>query len=233
MNGNSAALNAKDAKDSKRLKILLAAEKMFAEKGYHKTTVEDITKAASVGKGTFYEYFASKDEALRTAVEVGVNHFLDLLLAEYRKCRTAREKVFATIYCCLVVSAVHGEALQAYMPLLLHNTSSEFSDYFQEKIGQPFFGILRNVFVSGMSSGEIEEQDADLLVHMLVGCIGGGIHYQCGSVRFSEQSDIAEVTDFTEKMSLVRNSEFHTICESLSAKITELIWQGVSRQQQT
>jgi AcrR family transcriptional regulator len=37
---------------------------LFADKGFLETTVEDITEAADVGKGTFFNYFPSKDHIL-------------------------------------------------------------------------------------------------------------------------------------------------------------------------
>jgi AcrR family transcriptional regulator len=37
---------------------------LFAAKGFAETTVEDITEAADVGKGTFFNYFPSKDHLL-------------------------------------------------------------------------------------------------------------------------------------------------------------------------
>lgn len=44
--------------------LFRAALKLFAEKGIAATTVEDITNAADVGKGTFFNYFPSKDHIL-------------------------------------------------------------------------------------------------------------------------------------------------------------------------
>src|SRR5690606_1822245 len=43
-----------------RAKLLVAAEKVFAELGYHDTSVVKITEAAGVGSGTFYLYFEGK-----------------------------------------------------------------------------------------------------------------------------------------------------------------------------
>ena len=43
-----------------RRALLDAAARMFAEHGYHETSVPDIVQAAGVGHGTFYEYFASR-----------------------------------------------------------------------------------------------------------------------------------------------------------------------------
>ncbi|MGZ7061168.1 MAG: TetR/AcrR family transcriptional regulator, partial [Candidatus Angelobacter sp.] len=47
-----------------RERLFRAALEMFAKKGFLETTVEDITNAADVGKGTFFNYFPSKDHIL-------------------------------------------------------------------------------------------------------------------------------------------------------------------------
>lgn len=47
-----------------RERLFRAALGLFARKGYAETTVEDITEAADVGKGTFFNYFPSKEHIL-------------------------------------------------------------------------------------------------------------------------------------------------------------------------
>jgi AcrR family transcriptional regulator len=47
-----------------REQLFRAALDLFARKGFAETTVEDITNAADVGKGTFFNYFPSKDHIL-------------------------------------------------------------------------------------------------------------------------------------------------------------------------
>jgi AcrR family transcriptional regulator len=47
-----------------RERLFRAALQVFAEKGFTEATVEDITNAADVGKGTFFNYFPSKDHIL-------------------------------------------------------------------------------------------------------------------------------------------------------------------------
>jgi len=49
-----------------RERIFRAALELFAERGYLETTVEDITEAADVGKGTFFNYFPTKEHVLAT-----------------------------------------------------------------------------------------------------------------------------------------------------------------------
>jgi AcrR family transcriptional regulator len=47
-----------------RRALLDAAARLFAENGYHETSVPDIVQAAGVGHGTFYEYFGSRRDIL-------------------------------------------------------------------------------------------------------------------------------------------------------------------------
>src|ERR1700751_2165506 len=47
-----------------RERLFRAALALFGKKGYAQTTVEDITEAADVGKGTFFNYFPTKEHIL-------------------------------------------------------------------------------------------------------------------------------------------------------------------------
>jgi AcrR family transcriptional regulator len=47
-----------------RDRLYRAALALFAERGFLETTVEDITEAADVGKGTFFNYFPTKEHIL-------------------------------------------------------------------------------------------------------------------------------------------------------------------------
>jgi AcrR family transcriptional regulator len=53
-----------------RQRLFRAALDLFANRGFTDTTVEDITNAADVGKGTFFNYFPSKDHILLAFAEM-------------------------------------------------------------------------------------------------------------------------------------------------------------------
>lgn len=48
----------------RRREILVTARELFVTKGYEQTSVNDILKIVGIAKGTFYYYFASKEEVL-------------------------------------------------------------------------------------------------------------------------------------------------------------------------
>jgi len=53
-----------------RERIFRAAMKLFAERGFVATTTEQITEAADVGQGTFFNYFPSKQHVLAALFEM-------------------------------------------------------------------------------------------------------------------------------------------------------------------
>lgn len=59
-------------KEQRRLQLLAAAKQVFADKGYHDTTMADVARGAGLSYGVVYWYFESKDDlfhALMTAEE--------------------------------------------------------------------------------------------------------------------------------------------------------------------
>jgi AcrR family transcriptional regulator len=59
----------------RRDQLMVCAARLFAERGYHPTSVADIVAALGVGKGVFYWYFASKEELLSELLKAS-NHSL-------------------------------------------------------------------------------------------------------------------------------------------------------------
>ncbi|OBI44403.1 TetR/AcrR family transcriptional regulator [Mycobacterium sp. E796] len=54
--------------DARRKELVAAAQQVFIQQGYPKTTVSDLLEATGMSKGGFYHYFQSKDDVLRQAI---------------------------------------------------------------------------------------------------------------------------------------------------------------------
>ena len=59
-------------RDEKRLALGHAALDHFSKNGFEKASMGQIAKTAKVGKGTLYEYFASKEELIQFSLELYV-----------------------------------------------------------------------------------------------------------------------------------------------------------------
>lgn len=55
--------------EAKRKAILEAAAKVFAQKGYHPTSVADLAKEVGMGLGTFYRYFKNKLDVFHAVID--------------------------------------------------------------------------------------------------------------------------------------------------------------------
>ena len=77
--------------------ILEAARKVFAERGFHEATVEDIAEAAGVAKGTVYLYYQSKRDVYFAALKFGIAQMHSLLVQELKKASTPEDKLKALI----------------------------------------------------------------------------------------------------------------------------------------
>ncbi len=62
-------LAASERREARRRRLLDAALQLFAEVGYHDTSVDDVVAKARTSKSAFYEYFESKEDCFRVLLE--------------------------------------------------------------------------------------------------------------------------------------------------------------------
>ncbi|MGB9980405.1 TetR/AcrR family transcriptional regulator [Methanobacterium sp.] len=65
-------------KEIAKNKIIQAAVKIFSEKGFHRSTMDEIAREVGVSKGTLYTYFKSKEEILKEIWITSNQNILDL-----------------------------------------------------------------------------------------------------------------------------------------------------------
>lgn len=57
--------------NNRKRQVLLIAQRLFVEKGFLSTSIQDILEESQISKGTFYNYFSSKNECLMAILENG------------------------------------------------------------------------------------------------------------------------------------------------------------------
>ena len=94
--------------------ILDAAEILFSQIGYEKTTVNNILEKVGIGKGTFYHYFQSKEE-LGDAVITRVVEYIaaGADAARSRPAENAHDKMVATLYALRISKNPHSDFINA------------------------------------------------------------------------------------------------------------------------
>jgi len=71
-------------RERRRQQIIVAAKRVFSEKGFSKATMEDIAREAELSPGTLYLYFKNKDD-LYASLSLRILQYLNIRLEEVKK----------------------------------------------------------------------------------------------------------------------------------------------------
>ena len=78
-------------------KIFETSMKLFAEKGYDATSIEEITANVGVAKGTLYYHFSSKEEIFQFLIEEGVKLLKNSVEIKTEKLESSIDKIKAVV----------------------------------------------------------------------------------------------------------------------------------------
>ena len=101
-------------KTAKQERILEAATRLFAEKGYEAVTTAEIAEAAEVGVGTLFRYAGSKAELLVAVMNSRFAEGIEAGLSEATEGRAMAESIIAILRPFVEESMTHPENMLAY-----------------------------------------------------------------------------------------------------------------------
>ena len=201
-----------------RQNILAAAEKLFLEKGFDKTTMDDIAKAAQYSKATLYVYFKSKEEILNYLT---LDSMKQLYTCIHEKINV--EENFFAIYKTICYAFVnYYETMPLYFNILLNpiNVDIENPDtppIFKEiyEMGEKLDDEIGNWITSGIQQGYLKE-DIDLFPTIM--WFWGNI---CGIIKIASTKE-----SFILKKSTLSKKDF--LDYSFKLLLNSILKEGVS-----
>ena len=101
-------------KTAKQERILEAATRLFAEKGYEAVTTAEIAEAAEVGVGTLFRYAGSKAELLVAVMNSRFAEGIEAGLSEATEGRAMAESIIVILRPFVEESMTHPENMLAY-----------------------------------------------------------------------------------------------------------------------
>jgi AcrR family transcriptional regulator len=151
----------------RREQILQAASRLFAEQGYHGTTVGDVCDVIGVGKGVFYWYFESKEALFSELLQ-------NSLLALRRAQRVAIESIddpVARIEEGIRASIEFFRSDAGFLGLI--RTAARYEEFagLVERGQQIVVADVANHIKEGMAAGSIRHGDPELMAHGVLGAI--------------------------------------------------------------
>jgi TetR/AcrR family fatty acid metabolism transcriptional regulator len=137
----------------KRRRILDAAVRVFARKGYFSARVSDIAKKAGVADGTIYLYFRSKEDLLGRLFDEVMSEHLVLAREAVRALPSAPERLRAIAERHLTVLGENRELAAVFQVELRQST--RFMERFTASWLRDYFALLDEVIEAGQRVGSL------------------------------------------------------------------------------
>jgi AcrR family transcriptional regulator len=175
-------------KSERRQQILSVARDVFARRGYHQTTIDDIALQAGVARGTFYLYFEDK----RAIFSDLIDRFASQLTMAIVRIVTdeparpveeqVRENIRAIIATCL---------MERSMTKILFTDASGIDPAFDRKL-QAFYDTVVQLLVESLKDGQAlgivdDEGEPRVLAYLTIGALKE-LLYQAVTLGYSEES---------------------------------------------
>jgi len=137
-----------------RERIINSAKKLFADQGYQKTTIVDISKRAGLSEAALYEYFQGKEALLLMIPDLWVSELVHDLDEQLFGVKGAVNKLRKYLW--WYMRRVEQSPLDAKIVYLFLKTNANFLDtevYSNVKI---FYAYLVDIFEEGRKNGEMK-----------------------------------------------------------------------------
>ena len=150
-----------------RDRLYKAALELFRRDGYDATTVEAITGAADVGKGTFFNYFPTKEHVLAAYHNEMTGQLLALLAA--RRFRSTSAALRGAFRECGRWIEDDPEMARVVLRVLFNSSVVLDTDYANE---ERFVAWFREQLEDGVRRGELRKNiDIELVVELILNAL--------------------------------------------------------------
>lgn len=174
-------------------KIFETSMKLFAEKGYDATSIEEITATVGVAKGTLYYHFSSKEEIFKFLVEEGVKLLKNSIAIKTTKLNNSIDKIRAVVLIELKVLVKY----ESFMTIILSeiwgtgDRSKMCRDYVFE-----YIQMIQEIVEEGMRKGELLEANPNVIASGIFGFVCSSLIYK---LRREKNIEVLEIYKEIEK----------------------------------
>ncbi len=153
------------------------ARQIFAQKGYHATSIDDLIEAAGIARGTFYLYFESK----RAIFDELLDELLALLQSNVHRIDTSAGAPPPIEQLNAIVAKVLGTLVaEREIAQILLREAVGIDEHFDRKLAD-FYGRIENMIErairNGQTMGLVRECDAQVVARCILGAVKEVVHY--------------------------------------------------------
>lgn len=137
----------------KKLLAIEAAAKVFADKGFHGATTQDIARAMGIQQGSLYYYFKSKEQALQEVCEYGFDVYVERMKKICAKDQPFEAKIMSIITSHLTSYSQNDSAMKVhneqrlYLPVERRTRIKELGSSYRQLLESTLRGAVSNGLV--------------------------------------------------------------------------------------
>lgn len=156
-------------------KIFQTAIKLFAEKGYENTGIEEITSVAGYAKGSLYYHFGTKEDLFDLLLEEGYKLLNNSIDIKFRKCENALDKLKAIIMIQVKIIIKYEE----FVTVIINNTLGENERTKKCQIAvSNYVGRIESVIREGIKEGLFVDVDVESVAYSVFGISFSSLLYR-------------------------------------------------------
>jgi TetR/AcrR family fatty acid metabolism transcriptional regulator len=142
------------SKEHTRDRIINSAKRLFAEQGYQKTTIVDISRQAGLSEAALYDYFQGKEDLLQMIPDLWVSELLRDLDEQLFGIKGAVNKMRKYLW--WYMRRVEQSPLDAKIVYLYLKTNANFLNTEVYSNVKKLYSHLVDIFEEGRKSGEMK-----------------------------------------------------------------------------
>ena len=166
-------------KEARPAELLEAATRLFVEKGYAATKVEEVAALAKVSKGTLFLYYPSKQAQLKAVVRENIAGRFAEWQAELEAFAGTTPELVR--YAFQVWQERIGDTYAGGICKLMASECCNFPElasFYLEEVVEPGNALVRRILERGVARGELRPLDLDAAIHLITTPMFAYIHWR-------------------------------------------------------
>jgi AcrR family transcriptional regulator len=185
-------------KERRRQQIIVAAKRVFSEKGFNKATMEDIAKEAELSPGTLYLYFKNKEE-LYASLSLRILQYLHIRVSHVHKEPDASptDKLDALMVAMYDVYDFDPLIIINMFHLQSSETLKNLSDDLLQEIkdlSKKSINAIADIFSEGIQAGVFATHHPNALADIFWSMFSGVVLWEASKKIVNEKKDYLKET---------------------------------------
>ncbi len=175
-------------------RIFNTAIKLFAEKGFDNSGIEEITAVSGVAKGSLYYHFETKEEIFDTLLYGGFNLLNNSFEIKFRHTNSAKERLEAILMVLAKVIVLYEE----FFMVIISNSIGETDKTIKcRKAISDLVDKISSVIDEGIENGEFKKADSESVGYLIFGSVYSSVLYRMKKNKEITSNEIYELLKTT------------------------------------